>query len=67
MVITTAATDSDENLYSTFASRYVRTALPRYVFFSMLLFFYLFCLKEEQLKYIDGQTWVEDCSNHFSA
>lgn len=30
MVISTAATDSDENLYSTFASRYVRTALPRF-------------------------------------
>lgn len=30
MVISAAATDSDENLYSTFASRYVRTALPRF-------------------------------------
>ncbi|KAB5531725.1 hypothetical protein DKX38_018395 [Salix brachista] len=30
MVISTTATDSDENLNSTFASRYVRTALPRF-------------------------------------
>ncbi|KAL3574918.1 hypothetical protein D5086_023019 [Populus alba] len=30
MVISTAATDSDESFYSTFASRYVRTALPRF-------------------------------------
>lgn len=56
MVISTTATDSDENLNNTFASRYVRTALPRYVFFfSLLLSFYHFCLEEEQLEYIDGQ------------
>ena len=45
MVISAAATDSDENLYSTFASRYARTALPRYVFFSMLLSFLSFLFK----------------------